>query len=268
MLFSQFQLADLPLLPDFQPEGWDDLITTFTYFINSPNCFPIKLSIENETVAIATSIRHIDTAWLACIVVHRNYRGRGLGRAITNELINRLDARVFKTIYLDATDEGYEVYTKLGFEMEDNYIHYKNSSQKRQSLPAVHPHIRTYQPKDFHQLFHLDYKATGEYRKAILSDWISEAIVYEEAGFVQGYYLPDRSNRLIIARSRPVGKALLNYHIDRHHIVIPPSGNTYAIDFLKENGFEPYRATKRMRLGVTRPVNLQMLFNRLSGQLG
>src|SRR5690606_28369307 len=143
-------------------------------------------------VAIGASICHIDTAWLACIVVHRDYRGNGYGQAITRELINRLDARVFKTIYLDATEQGLIIYTKLGFSVEDEYIHFRNSAQKIHSLPPIHPNLRPYQPKDFHQVFQLDYKATGEHRKAIMADWIKEAIVYEESGIVQGFYLPNK----------------------------------------------------------------------------
>lgn len=268
MLFSPFEIADLSAINAFQPEGWDDLTTTFTYFIQSPHCHPIKLSIDNQIVAIGASLRHIDTAWLACIVVHPSYRGNGLGRAITKELIERLDPRIYKTVYLDATDAGFPVYTQLGFQIEDEYLHYKKALNTTAALPFSQPNIRPYEEKDFHQVFQLDYKATGEHRKGILNEWLKEGVVFEDNGFIQGYYLPKISNKPIIARSRPVGKALLQYHSERYNTVITPSTNEYTVTFLEENGFEIYRRTKRMRMGIERQINLQMVFNRLSGQLG
>ncbi len=268
MIFSSLETSDISVIPDFQPEGWDDLSVSFSGFIQSPHCFPLKLSVNDKTVAIGASLRHLDTAWLACIVVHRDYRGKGLGRAMTEELIKRLDSRIFKTVYLDATDAGFHVYTKLGFQTEDEYVHYRKQSNHPTVLQQKHPHIRPYREKDFHQIFQLDYKASAEHRKGIFTDWVKESIVYEENGIVHGYYLPNVANKPVIARTRPVGKALLQYHIERHAVVIPPLSNEYAIDFLAENGFEAYRQTKRMRLGARRSSNLQMLFNRVSGQLG
>ena len=187
---------------------------------------------------------------------------------MTKELIRQLDNRVYKTVYLDATTEGYPMYTKLGFVVEDDYIHLQRTLQTEEIIHFDPSFIRPFQPQDFHPLFHLDFKATGEYRKGIFSEWLKEAYVFEDNGIIEGFYLPHIGNRPIIARSRPVGRELLKYHLSRHTNVVVPSQNEAALTFLEQNHLQAFRWTKKMRLGPERTHNLGMLFNRVSGQLG
>lgn len=268
MQFLPFEVTDLPLIDRFQPAGWDNLVHHFTHFIASPSCAPIKLVVEDQVVAIGASLRHLDTAWLACIVVLEEHRGKGYGLAMTKELIAQLDSRVYKTIYLDATDAGYPIYQKLGFVVEDEYIHLKRTAQTEEIIQFDSSIIRPFQESDFHPIMHLDFCMSGEYRKQLLQEWIPQAMVVADNGKIEGFYLPQLGNKPIIALSRPVGRELLKYHLAQHTNVVIPASNEAAISFVTANQLTAFRWTKRMRLGTERPVHLSMLFNRVSGQLG
>ena len=97
-------------------------------------CFPFKASIENKIVGIGTTILHHETAWLAHIIVHPEYRNRGIGKMITQALVDHSYSKGRKTIYLIATELGLPVYRRLGFESETEYTIFK-SKGTREILP-------------------------------------------------------------------------------------------------------------------------------------
>jgi len=131
MISTEFLPGDLEQLPYLQPADWGDLMPRFRYFIDSPFCKPIKIEEQGQVIAIGASMFHKDTVWLACIVVHPDHRKKGLGATITQDLISDVDSNVYPTIYLDATDFGYPVYKKLGFEVETEYAHYIRNKKRK-----------------------------------------------------------------------------------------------------------------------------------------
>ena len=78
-------------IKNLQPEGWSDIIPDFEYYIKSPFCNPIKTKINNKFIGIGTSIIFDKTSWLAQIIVDSNFRRRGIGQQIVQELLKNLD---------------------------------------------------------------------------------------------------------------------------------------------------------------------------------
>jgi len=99
------ELPDLELITALQPPDWPNIIPSIEFYIISTFCFPIKLIIDNKIVGIGTTIIHNDIAWLAHIIVHPEHRNQGIGKIITQTLVDSLQTKC-DTIYLIATDLG------------------------------------------------------------------------------------------------------------------------------------------------------------------
>lgn len=266
MQLSPFITADIADLPLLQPEGWHDIVPVYQFYSASPFCFPVKITLADELVGIGTTIMHHDTAWLAHIIVHPAYRNRGIGKYITQSLINSIDSRQCKTVYLIATALGEPVYEKLGFETETEYLFYKDLKATIKHPPSTH--IVPYTQNFYEQIQLLDQRISGENRLFHFEDRLATAFVYTAKNRVQGYYIPDFHEGFIIAAAEDAGIGLLqNRLLSKDHAAFPIN-NTAAIACMSMQGFEPFKTAKRMRLGEIRDVDYSKIYNRIAGSIG
>lgn len=135
MDIQNLEHIDINFISDLLPIGWEGVIPTIDSYININFCFPIKVSIDNKIVGIGTTIIHNETAWLAHIIVHPDYRNQRIGKIITQTLVDNSYSKDCETIYLLATELGEPVYKKIGFETETEYIVFKREGQTK--------HLRT-----------------------------------------------------------------------------------------------------------------------------
>src|SRR5690348_12718582 len=168
MTIQPLQYEDIPHLEALQPPGWGDIRLNFEYHAQSPTCDPVKAVVDNTIVGVGTTIRHLDTAWLAMIIVHPSYRSQGVGKAITKSLIEGLDTRIFKTIQLDATDLGYPVYLKNGFEVQTEYMHFRCENFNRDQV-ALSPAIVSFHDQYRNEMLEMDRRISGESRAAVIN---------------------------------------------------------------------------------------------------
>lgn len=265
--FEVFTPQDFAYLPEFEPPQWGDLAPRFEYFLASDFCFPLKITLDNQMVAIGASIKHLDTAWLACIITHPEHRGKGLGYQITKKLIETIDRLHFQTIYLIATDLGFPVYQKLGFELEGEYSHLKRVVNENISNPSSNL-ILNFSEEYRQAIYNLDKLVSGENREAILAENIQWAKLYITGNQLLGFYMPSLGDGLIVAQSNEAGLALSTLRLETKNYAIVPNDNTLIINHLLENGFEKVLRSRRMFLGKKRPNQLHNLYHRINGQLG
>ncbi len=257
---------DLSVIKTLQPADWDDITVPHEWYLSSPNCFPFKLTENGFMAGIGTIILHEDTAWLAHIIVHEKYRGRGLGTLVTRSLVEQINLSAYQTIYLIATDLGYPVYRKLGFEVEQVYGVFTPVSpiEGAERSPNIFPLAQT----DIAQLLHLDKQISGEDRQHMLHPHLSEALVYKSGKPVEGAYFPTLANGLIIAENPAAGIALMKLRMQTKAFAVCPLENKSAVDFLVASSFSQVKTTRRMRLGKERQWLPTGLYNRISGQVG
>jgi len=258
--------SDIPLLTLLQPEGWHDIVPVYTFYNTSPFCFPIKITIANELIGVGTTILHNDVAWLAHIIVHPDYRNRGIGKFITESLIENIDTRFCKTIYLIATALGEPVYEKSGFKTETEYLFYKNLAADKIFTPS--PNIVPYNQLHHDQIKRMDQRISGENRSFHFEEYLPNAYVYTINNHVEGYYIPDFHEGLIIATSSEAGTGLMQKRLTTKEHAAFPIDNISAIACMSMQGFEPFKTAKRMRLGEIRDVDYTQIFNRIAGSIG
>jgi GNAT superfamily N-acetyltransferase len=266
MLIEPLQYSDIPLLETLQPPGWGDIRPNFEYHVQSLICDPLKVIIDSTIAGIGTTIRHADTAWLAMIIVHPDYRNRGVGKAVTKALIDSLDTSLYKTIQLDATDLGYPVYLKNGFEVQTEYMHFKND-QYNTDQPISNSIIPFHEPyRD--KIYELDRRISGEGRTVTLDLYITTSFLYVENSRLQGFYIPALYDGLIIAENDQAGIELMKLRMKTKQFASVPVDNKAALQFLSHQPFEYVRTSRRMIRGEKRIWKPQGLFNRISGALG
>jgi len=139
-----------------------------------------------------------------------------------------------------------ELYKTLGFRKSTEYV-YLNGNQ----ISGTHSeNIRKIKDSDYEAILRIDQEVTGEYRPQIIEPYLTNGFVFEEDTEVQGFFLPELGNGLIIAATDKAGLYLLQYkHGQQEYTAVIPKGNHTAIDFLYQNGFEEVNRVNRMYMG-------------------
>jgi len=262
---TEIDANEISSLSSLQPEDWADIVPQFDFYTKSTFCFPIKVTMNNEIVGIGATIVHNEVAWLAHIIVHPDYRHRGIGQQITQTLVEISKTKNSSTIYLIATEYGEPVYKKVGFIIETDYLIYKNVVKKDWKISG---NIQPYKEKNMKQLVALDRDISGEDRIIHLEEHFANGMVYHTEDIVEGYFLPTLGEGLIIASNEIAGVELLKLHLKHNDRVVIPKENNAAQKFLQETGFGEVKVIKRMRLGIERKVQFANIYNRIGGNVG
>jgi N-acetylglutamate synthase-like GNAT family acetyltransferase len=266
MQIQPFTKTDIGSIPGLQPPDWGDILPHINYYLQSPFCHPIKIVIDDKVVGIGSTIIHGETAWLAHIIVHPDHRNNGIGKFITQSLVNSLKHTEVKTILLIATALGEPVYSALGFKVETEYLMYKG-----EKLPEDFPisqNIKPFEKNFLNALLELDKKVSGEDRNWRLQENLENAYMYIAKNALEGFYLPTLGEGLIIAETEEAGKALMQLRLKRMDNAVFPVENLAAFNVMEVNSFTHVRTAKRMYLGEKIKFEPLFLYNRVGGQIG
>ena len=266
MKVDAFTRSDLNLVSDLQPDGWGDIAPSFDFYTKSSFCFPVKIIDDEKIVGIGTTIIHHEVAWLAHIIVHKEHRKKGIGKLITETLVDSLQSKNCETIYLLATDLGAPVYEKVGFETETEYLFFKDIKIKNGlEIPKG---IAPYKEEFKEQIKAIDKRISGEDRLFHLEAHLEHGYVYVVENVLDGFYLPTFGDGLILATNPATGLELLQFHLNTNEKLVFPKNNLAATNYLYEKGYKEIVTGKRMRLGKMRTVNFENIYNRIGGNLG
>jgi N-acetylglutamate synthase-like GNAT family acetyltransferase len=266
MDIQSLEQIDVNFISDLLPIDWEGIIPTIEYYINTSFCFPIKVSIDKKIVGIGTTIIHNETAWLAHIIVHPNYRNQSIGKLITQTLIEHSYSKSCKTIYLLATELGESVYKKIGFEIETEYVVFKREAtsvmfKSHENIVAINNDYKK-------QIMDLDRHVSGEDRILLLDKYLLSGFLYVQDNEAKGFYLPNLGDGLIIATTDSAGQELMKLRLQSKDYAAFPTDNTNATKFIRQNDFSELRIEKRMRLGTKRNWQPENIYNRIGGNLG
>ncbi len=257
---------DLESLRELQPDGWPDIVPVFKFYIDSPFCFPVKISGENSVSGIGAGIRFGSTGWLAHIIVRSEQRNKGIGGPIVDHLVSKLREEGCESISLIATELGHPVYKKFGFVDQTDYVFYQK--QEPSSNQYLSRQVVRCSEEWFEEILCLDHVVSGETRRELLIDKLQGSFVYRRNGGLTGFYLPDLGEGLIVAEDPEAGVELMKARLTGANRGILPVDNRAATGFLTANGFSEYRRGKRMVWGKAFPWQPDKLYNRIGGNLG
>jgi len=236
--------------------GWNQTLTDWRRFIslNPDGCFLLECDGEPAGTATTTCYEG-GLAWIGMVLVHPDFRRRGLGSALLNHAIEYLrDERGIRCIKLDATPEGRPLYEKLGFIPEWSLERWFGKGgggtvdlpQDRLSEEALKLDREVFQADRSTLLASLEKGSSGIRTRK------SGAFGLWREGMRSNYLGPvtvaDTDEGTTLAReliqSAPAGDLTWDF----------PSENEAAVNLAKELGFESVRLMTRMYLGENSPA--------------
>jgi ribosomal protein S18 acetylase RimI-like enzyme len=263
-----FTNKDLQYLDELKPQGWGDIIKPHQFYLSHSFCRTIKVVIDGKLAGIGTGIKHKNSSWLAHIIVHKNYRERGIGKCIVCELVSQLQSDMkINTISLMATDLGFPLYKKVGFREQTDYDFYMKPgdfSVDYQLSDSIVPYDNYMEE----EVLQIDKNISGEERAGVLKEFLSEASIYRKSGEITGLYIPSLGDGFIGAVKETAGIELLKLKLQNCNKIVIPNENIAAGDFLESIGFIKKEKARRMILGDTFIWKPDCIFNRIGGNLG
>jgi GNAT superfamily N-acetyltransferase len=267
--YRQILESEIQQLKNFPPEEWKlDLPRLFTFHFGHSYFYPCVAEADGRIIGCGINMIHADICWLGTIIVLPEYRNQGIGQKITRTLIEYGRSKGCMSFLLTASEMGESIYRKLGFETDSTYLFYKKES----IIPSRDvQNVRPMQQKDYPAALDLDREGTGENRAGFIERFLSTGWIYsgESTGHIDGFYLPDLSNGLIIARHDDAGLELMKVRLNRGKTTaIIPEINTSAHEFLHSQDFQEYRRSPRMVLGKAVQWQPRLMYNRATGYCG
>jgi GNAT superfamily N-acetyltransferase len=265
----RMQYSEIPLLKDFTPADWNsDLVSFFSFHYGYDYFYPIVSEFEKKINGCGCIIKNKTVGWLGNIIVLPEFRHQGIGEKLTSHLIDYLDNENYDVQLLIATKIGEPIYLKLGFKLNSNYLFYKTGNVGKLDLSK---NIKEIKLKDYNLVKKLDREITGEDRQNLIEHYLSTGYKYTSkcSPDIEGFYLPNFGNGLIIAINNQAGLELLKLSlIQGHSKVIIPEANISAKNFLIENGFQEYSVCPRMVRGKNIQWKPECIYSRASGYCG
>lgn len=252
--------------------GWNQTLADWERFLTTApdGCFLAEWN--GMPAGTATTITYSPAlAWIGMVLVHPDYRRRGIGRALLEHCIKHLRERGVCCIKLDATAAGKQVYDGLGFKDEWTMTRWEHAAAH---WPAVESSSGIQRVGDIDMVEPLDSEAFGVSRRMILEPLVRQsrsALEFEdERGRVVAYgLLKEGSSALylgpVVAASADAGAqladALLARAESRKVYWDIPDENATAVQHARSRGFTPQRTLTRMYLGENAtPGNPQQQF--------
>jgi GNAT superfamily N-acetyltransferase len=153
--------------------GWGVRREWLAFAATQDACLPLVAEADGAVVATGVGTASGAAGWVGSIFVDPAFRGHGLGRAMTQAIIDRLDDAGCRTLVLVATTEGRQLYERMGFDVQTHY-----RILEAPGLPALAPVaggdgddevVRAFRAGDLATMTALDRAATGEDRSHALA---------------------------------------------------------------------------------------------------
>lgn len=252
--------------------GWNQTLHDWQRFLahEPTGCFIAEWDGSPAGTA-TTTCYGTELAWIGMVLVHPDYRRRGIGLALLRHCLNYL--RDIPCIKLDATPLGKPLYEQLGFQEEWSLRRWEGIC----AIPARPGSTHKIQPWDASladAVERLDQQAFGVSRRPMRERLAKESRLAVMGtgpdGTITGYGMLREGARAlylgpVTAESAAVGTILIAHlaaHADGRAIYWDvPDGNAAAVELARSLGLRPQRQLLRMYRGQNRsPGNLAALF--------
>jgi len=151
--------------------GWNQTLEDWRRFLATEptGCFLAEWDGIPAGTA-TTTVYGPELAWIGMVLVHPDYRRRGIGRALLEHCLEHLRRQGVRSIKLDATPEGRLVYEQLGFRDEWSLRRWASPGNARNTIISTQPRwIRSWRESDAASIEALDVAAFGISRGNLLA---------------------------------------------------------------------------------------------------
>ncbi len=211
--------ADIPgVMAAIERGKWRARTPWLEFVVSQPECHPVVAELDGAPIGTGIGTANGPAGWIGTIFVVPERRGLGLGRALTEAVIDRLDAAGCRSLVLVATDEGRRLYERMAFEVETRYHVLEVPGLPADAPPAPGTgwsgRVEAFEPPDLGAVAVLDREATGEDRRHALARFAAPEtakVARDEHGALAGFVVRATwGGGATIARSPAVGLAILD----------------------------------------------------------
>jgi len=255
--------ADLPFADSVRASaGWNQTFADWERFLETEpeGCFLAEWNSSPAGTA-TTTVYGLELGWIGMVLVHPEYRRRGIGRALLERCVEHLRARGVRCIKLDATPLGKQVYDSLGFKDEWTMTRWVCPAAPPQPA-ALEPGLRSLRTTDAELIEPLDVAAFGVSRQALRRTLAQHSrcalVLAPSADGIAGYGLLRTGSQAlylgpVVAHSPDAGRLLLDALVDhgagQRIFLDVPDRNAAAVAWAGERGCTAQRPLTRMFLG-------------------
>jgi len=173
-IIRHIQLSDVTGAMKLSTEqGWNQTEKDWKLLIESPQNVCLLAEYGNKIVGTSTAFTYSgDVAWIGMVLVDKEYRGQGLSKLLLENIFKKLKS--YKSIKLDATPEGLQVYKKFNFKEE--YLITRMTIPSIVNLSSVEDHLllEPILSKDINEIIALDELVFGANRAQLIQSLINE----------------------------------------------------------------------------------------------
>ena len=230
------------------------------------------------SVGTATALRYgHDLAWIGMLLVHPDYRRRGIAAALLEHCLEYLSSGGIRCVKLDATPAGESVYARHGFQVETTLTRWEGETQP--SGECYHYNARSLSginigSEDWAVITRLDRQSMGAAREPLLKSLVQESVrgyvMADNSAAVDGFGLLKAGSQAlylgpVTSLSSATGIALARLLLQQSEASRVywdiPDGNGEVVELAIELGFSRQRPLTRMWYGASHiHGNLKMQF--------
>lgn len=144
--------------------GWGVRRDWLAFAATHEQCVPLVAEADGEIAATGVGTVNGAAGWVGSIFVAPGFRGAGLGRALTQAIIDRLESAGCRTLVLVATADGRRLYERMGFEVQTQYRILQAVGLPPATAGPEAGAVRAFRPEDLEAIVALDREGTGEDR--------------------------------------------------------------------------------------------------------
>jgi ribosomal protein S18 acetylase RimI-like enzyme len=258
--------ADLPFADSVRAlAGWNQTREDWKRLLSlqPKGCFLAEWSGAPAGTALTTVYRQ-GVGWIGMVLVHPDYRRRGIGRALVQHCIEYLRARGMRCIKLDATPAGRAVYHTLGFQDEWTLRRWALGPRTNLRFAIRDSRFggRNLMTSDVSLLESLDAAAFGVSRQELVQALAQQScgglVLESESGGLAGYGLLRTGSQALYLGPVTAVSAQAGLHLIEGLLAQSegqkifwdiPDANTAAVSYAEQSGFSVQRPLTRMFLG-------------------
>jgi len=240
----------------FDMAGWGNTENDFRRMLHyAPGgCF-----IVGDGIGMVSTVNYGSVGWIGNLIVHPDYRGRGVGAELMKKAITHLQDSGVESIRLDAVQKAVSLYRRLGFREEFRSLRYRGVARSGKGGLA-----ENMSESDLEEVIELDKAYFGTSREVMLNRVFAE---YPEHCFtvrigskIKGYIMAKKGspvNRVgpwICNPTRPdharhLWNSLMQSFNGEEIWIGIPEENKAAVDIVDATGFIQQPSALRMCLG-------------------
>lgn len=194
MVIREMNIGDLERFSELSAlVGWNQTVDDCRFLIESEWCKMICVEADGKVIGTAGVPIYDDMGFINMVIVHPDYRKRGIATAMIRHLLDTLKVRTFR---LHATPAGSFVYSKIGFVTTRTMSYFMAA---KPDFPRSGSTVVPATMADLEAVCALDMKNSGMNRKALLESNLRRfgqfALKIEEKGELAGFVMGRRGRK-------------------------------------------------------------------------